>query len=469
VSYDELPDRDTWILVPRHEHDLINRLRKSCRRLDARELTREIFVGIQTSADHIYHLQRIGKDTYLYQPPKPKNVKTKPPPEQIRIEDEIMHPIVSGQEVQKFEVPQTNTFVLFPYVVYDGRATLLSQKAMVDRYPMAWTYLCRFEKELRARERSNFDDKEWYRFGRHQNINKQDISKILVPRFCTELVAVNDSKGDFYIDNVDVGAIQVAGDTDPWFLTGILNSSTVNFVWKRIAKPFQNNYYSANKQFIAPLPIPSATAKEIKSVSALAQRLTQFHTKRRNDLLDIERRFAVCAVINKPEEWLWPRSVNDLQTLQRQAPSQLDRRAKTAWARKERLRQIATQMEFLTDRLRPNVNLIVSFHKGELRLTVGQTAVLEGIFLAPDEGQQVVLSWNHFLRTHPSPDAPTLARGLRAIRVTDNKALITQIEELDHALTASESEIHNAQRELDQLAFTLYKLSSDHRRIVEHG
>ena len=126
---------------------------------------------------------------------------------------------------------------------------------MQEEYPKTWKYLKRFERLLRARESNSFDDNEWYPFGRHQNIDKQDIPKILVPRLCIDLAAVNDLNGEFFIDNVDVGGIEVAPSANADFITGILNCAVANFVWRRIAKPFQNGYLSANKQFIAPLPI----------------------------------------------------------------------------------------------------------------------------------------------------------------------------------------------------------------------
>ena len=48
---------------------------------------------------------------------------------------------------------------------------------MQEEYPKTWKYLKRFERLLRARELNSFDYNEWYRFGRHQNIDKQDIPK----------------------------------------------------------------------------------------------------------------------------------------------------------------------------------------------------------------------------------------------------------------------------------------------------
>src|SRR5205823_11337086 len=104
-----------------------------------------------------------------------------------------------------------------------------------------------------------FDDDRWYRFGRHQNLNKHEIEKLIVPRLVENFGCSVDDTGSFYLDNVDVGGVVIAAEEEPFFIAGVLNSQVVNFVFKRISKPFRGNYLSANKQFIAPLPIPVAS------------------------------------------------------------------------------------------------------------------------------------------------------------------------------------------------------------------
>ena len=67
-------------------------------------------------------------------------------------------PLVSGQEANRYEVPDTSTFIIFPYRVEADGVSLLSRKEIVQDYPKAWNYLKRFEKKLRARESNGFDD-----------------------------------------------------------------------------------------------------------------------------------------------------------------------------------------------------------------------------------------------------------------------------------------------------------------------
>ena len=79
-------------------------------------------------------------------------------------------------------------------------------------YPKAWTYLESYQDELRLREskRDNhgvitsapFDDDEWYRFGRHQNLDKQEMVKIIVPRLVASMLLRLAPKSTRFGDNL---------------------------------------------------------------------------------------------------------------------------------------------------------------------------------------------------------------------------------------------------------------------------
>ncbi len=110
VPYEAVPEDGEWLMTTGAERALIERLARNCLRLDDPSLTAGIVVGIQTSADYIYHLERLGPDRYLCTP-KGKGAK----PYEVAIEDAIMKPLVSGPEAKRYEEPETDTYLLFPY------------------------------------------------------------------------------------------------------------------------------------------------------------------------------------------------------------------------------------------------------------------------------------------------------------------------------------------------------------------
>ena len=167
-------------------------------------------VGIQTSADYIYHLQRIGTNRYLH---KPKDSDSF---EDIEIEDSIMKPLVSGTEAKRYQMPKTTTYILFPYEVHDHEnVSLYTAQIMKHRFPK--TYLKRYEKQLRMRENMKFDDDQWYRFGRHQNIGKQEIPKLCVAQTVPGMRVCYDEEAKFYLNNVRVNGIIPSSIDEGWY------------------------------------------------------------------------------------------------------------------------------------------------------------------------------------------------------------------------------------------------------------
>jgi hypothetical protein len=147
------------------------------------------------------------------------------------------------------------------------------------------------EKVLRARESGKFNDPQWWRFGRHQSIDKQDQPKLMVPRLLLHLFAGADTRGQFCIDNVDVGGVLTHNERELHFVLAILNSRACDWAWRLTSKPFRGEYRSANKQFIAPLPIPKT--KDPKPLAELAKQLTELHGQRIDVMKAVHRRFQV--------------------------------------------------------------------------------------------------------------------------------------------------------------------------------
>jgi hypothetical protein len=220
---------DRWLLLAGRERALIDRLSATCRRLDDPTVTTNIYQGLITSADAIYHLDRRGPRRYLCSP----RGKGAPLAYEVEIEDEVMQPLVSGADSRRYIEPRPTTYILFPYVRVTETMHLIDTGTFQQTHPRAWKYLCSYDAELRAREATRdregnivevpFDDNRWYRFGRHQNIDKQDIPKLIVPRLVAKLICFVDARGDYCLDNVDVGGVEPAVGVDLFFIAGLMN------------------------------------------------------------------------------------------------------------------------------------------------------------------------------------------------------------------------------------------------------
>lgn len=88
-------------------------------------------------------------------------------------------------------------------------------------------------------------------------MDKHEIAKFGVPRLVDRLKVMFDSEGQYYLDNVDVNGVlfSSASSFSPLYLLGILNSRLLNFIFKKGSVRFRGTFFSANKQFLKPLPI----------------------------------------------------------------------------------------------------------------------------------------------------------------------------------------------------------------------
>jgi len=249
-----------WALLGDADRKLIDKMRQQG--VTLAEASGGIIVGIQTSADAVYHLIKLGPGRYY----------SKALGGDVEIEDEVMKPLVSGEDAIPFATPPTDKYLVFPYLVTDEECRLYTPQEM-KRFRRCWKYLRENEKTLRHREHGKFDDDQWYRFGRHQNIDKQRLGKIGVPETVNHLMAFMDYEGALCFNNVRVNGVleKEHGPYDLWFLLALLNCSALDFVFRYTAKPKDRGYFEANKQFIAPLPIPKT--RSTKRVAGLAKKL----------------------------------------------------------------------------------------------------------------------------------------------------------------------------------------------------
>ncbi|HUU96458.1 MAG TPA: Eco57I restriction-modification methylase domain-containing protein, partial [Phycisphaerae bacterium] len=268
-----------WALLCERDQDILDRMRANS--VTLADASAAIIVGIQTSADAVYHLIKLGPGRYFSKALKGE----------VEIDDDIMKPLVSGEDAVPFATPPTDKYLLFPYHVTDDECRLFTENEISKRFKYAWAYLRENEETLRARESRKFDDDEWYRFGRHQNIDKQYLPKIGIPETVSHLSGFIDPRGERCFNNVRVNGILELEDRaySLWFVLALVNSHALDFCFRRTAKPKDREYFEANKQFIAPLPIPKT--KDQKPLAGIARKLADLHRRRLDAHARVHRRF----------------------------------------------------------------------------------------------------------------------------------------------------------------------------------
>jgi hypothetical protein len=264
-------------------------------------LADKVFVGLQTSADKVYAVESLGAAGKGL-----TRVRSRLTGKSHELESELLKPFLTGKNISRYFSPTPHDLLLFPYHVFDLEASLIPEKEFAKRYPRAWDYLNlgAIRSALEAREDHKFEGVDWYRFGRTQNLGIHGQPKIAIPSTVKHLEACYDVEGEMYLDNVRVNGILLKDKTDTAYkyVLGLLNSSLLHWFFTRLATPFANGWFGANRQFIEPLPIrlidPSSVAELkmrddlvvlVEQMIVLQKKLQQTQAESREERQELER------------------------------------------------------------------------------------------------------------------------------------------------------------------------------------
>ena len=269
-----------------------------------------------------------------------------------------------------------------------------------------------------------------------------------------------DEGGAFGIDNVDVGGIAANSIDDLRFLLAVLNSPIANYVFRRLSKPFQNDYRSANKQFIEPLPIPKVSGDARAEIVALSDRLTGTYTQIDGAYNRIRERLALCTKRRKSEDWLNP-LVPSLYALRRQSPRNLSSTERNEWARKQRASVLSDWKTRLKTELGIDFKAEAVSRDGAVEVCSGERRVEISIFPGEADLDFVLTQTRLAMRDLAKQDALSvdkLVDRLRYVYETDNVELKRLIVADGKVLDELLAEARASESELNETLFRAYEI-----------
>lgn len=250
---DELSE-DPWVFLPPQAKALFTRLTdETPTTLDE---VADIFVGVQTSADWCYIVRSIQeKETATHV------VFNDASGAERSIEKAILRPSLYDVELQAFQRPVANTYIIFPYNVANGKAELYTPAEMQASFPLCWNYLTTYKARLVERNGvKGKKEEEWYRYGRSQSLTQfNDQPKLIWPVLSLEpryvyddqnIVFTGGGNGPYYaLRPLDTTQLSI------YYLMAILSHPAFEAMIRQRTSMFRGGYGSHGKQFILGLPI----------------------------------------------------------------------------------------------------------------------------------------------------------------------------------------------------------------------
>jgi hypothetical protein len=105
----------------------------------------DIFVGLQTSADDVFIMDLVKEKGATIR------LRSKSLDSEWDFEKGIVFPLVSGTDVKRYSVLPERQYVLFPYRLDRGSATLIGLRTLAKAFPNATSYLTQNKRRLEGR------------------------------------------------------------------------------------------------------------------------------------------------------------------------------------------------------------------------------------------------------------------------------------------------------------------------------
>jgi len=264
--------------------------------------TDRIFQGIKTSADDIYIVEELERQSTKVRVFSPETQK------EHWIEPDLLHPLIKGGDSSRYSLTQTNRQILFPYAPNkDGDMELIAATKLEKKFPLTWDYLIANQKRLEAREDGKMAGENWHGYGRIQALDVMPLPKIFTPDLSQGAAYSLDDTGErFFTGGVAGGyGILVKSDISRELVLGLLNSRLLEWFIQQTSTPMRGGWFSFESRFIRHLPIKLIDPKkksEVKLEKEIVERVEkiQFSHKQRLKLPDALHRKIAHSQIRTP-------------------------------------------------------------------------------------------------------------------------------------------------------------------------
>lgn len=179
----------------------------------------------------------------------------------VEIERGLVKPFLLGKNIHRYQPPNIESVVIFPYAIQDGQAELMPRQFIRENFPLGWKYLSENKEALEAREHGRFKE-DWHCYGRTQNLCEFEAVKIMTPDICDGPQMTLDQTGDLYHTTTLYSFVfKKSVKDDPKYFLGVLNSQVLRYFICVTGTVLRGGYLRFKTEYLRPFPIPCSVSK----------------------------------------------------------------------------------------------------------------------------------------------------------------------------------------------------------------
>lgn len=307
VEFEQLDDNG-WLLVPGNLKTIFESIENQSESLESLIGSENIYNGIQTSANNIYIHTATNKDEKFYYFQKDGA--------DWKIEKELTRPYYktsSGSDnLNTYRPFSPNAFVIYPYLKTDEGIQFVEIEQLESDYPNAFAYLNHYKAILNDSKRdikpTPETENEWYRYGRHQSLDKCDVpAKIIVGVLSQGNKYAIDYYGTLISSGGTAGYCMITLPNDfsysIYYIQALLNSKYLEWFSALNGEVFRGGYIARGTKVLKKLPIrtidfENETEKELHNkIASLQEGLIQLQGQidqnegNQRELIPLKRQF----------------------------------------------------------------------------------------------------------------------------------------------------------------------------------
>ncbi len=255
--------KNNWIMFANESHFKVFQKIHTSKRL--KDVLAELFVGLQTSSDNLYVLQKNEDGSYTV----PLTGAA------YDLEPDFFKPFLKGKDVQRWSHLEADKYVFFPYKLHDGIAEAVSLTDLQRNYPLTYKYVMDNEKEFKKRESGKGGRLPcWYAYIYPKNLTKFEQVKLTSMEICVAHPNVTMNRDSLYHTTKAYSWVKRCDAKEPYeYLLAIANSPVIWWFLKLTGDTLSGDARTFKTEYLNPFPLPEGVSKddEQKIVTAVQE------------------------------------------------------------------------------------------------------------------------------------------------------------------------------------------------------